>query len=77
MQPEAPKLLEDIRAAAAYVLDKTGGKTLDQYLAGGWHAQAEGAGMGPRTCRKAWPRWRLAMAPSTATLLTDSKLTEH
>ena len=33
MQPEAPKLLEDIRAAAAYILDKTGGKTLDQYLA--------------------------------------------
>ncbi len=45
MQPEAPKLLEDIRAAAAYILDKTGGKTLNQYLAGGWHAQAEGAGM--------------------------------
>ena len=33
MQPEAPKLLEDIRAAAAFILDKTGGKTLDQYLA--------------------------------------------
>ena len=33
MQPEAPKLLEDIRAAAAYILDKTDGKTLDQYLA--------------------------------------------
>ena len=32
MQPEAPKLLEDIRAPAAYILDKTGGKTLDQYL---------------------------------------------
>ena len=33
MRPEMPKLLEDIRAAVAYILDKTDGKTLDQYLA--------------------------------------------
>jgi hypothetical protein len=33
--------------------------------------------MGLRTYRKAWPRWRLPMAPSTATLLADSKLTLH
>lgn len=33
MRPETLKLLEDIRAAAAFILDKTDGKTLDKYLA--------------------------------------------
>ncbi|MFH0982367.1 MAG: DUF86 domain-containing protein [Planctomycetota bacterium] len=32
MRPESPKVLEDIRAAASYVLDKTRGKTLEEYL---------------------------------------------
>lgn len=32
MQPEAPKLLEDIRKAASYILEKTSGKSLVQYL---------------------------------------------
>lgn len=31
MQPESPKLLEDIRTAAAFVLDKTRGKSLADY----------------------------------------------
>ena len=33
MRPEAPKLLEDVRCAAAYILEKTNGKSLDDYLA--------------------------------------------
>ena len=33
MQPESPKLLEDIRVAAEYVLNKTQGSSLDAYLA--------------------------------------------
>ena len=33
MRPESPKLLEDIRAAAAFVAAKTSGKSLDDYLA--------------------------------------------
>ena len=33
MQPETPKLLEDVRIAAAFILDKTNGKSLDDYLA--------------------------------------------
>ena len=33
MRPESPKLLEDIRATAAFVVDKTRGKSLDDYLA--------------------------------------------
>lgn len=32
MQPESPKLLEDIRTAAAYILDKTQGKTMSDYI---------------------------------------------
>jgi uncharacterized protein with HEPN domain len=32
MQPNAPKLLEDIRRATAYILAKTSGKALDDYL---------------------------------------------
>ena len=32
MRPESPKLLEDVRAAAAFILDHTRGKTLDDYL---------------------------------------------
>ena len=31
MLPETPKLLHDIRTAAAYVLDKTQGKSLEDY----------------------------------------------
>ncbi len=31
MLPESPKLLHDIRTAAAYVLDKTQGKSLEDY----------------------------------------------
>lgn len=33
MRPETPKLLEDVRCAAAYILEKTNGKSLDDYLA--------------------------------------------
>jgi uncharacterized protein with HEPN domain len=33
MQPESPKLLEDIRVAAAYILRVTSGKRLSDYLA--------------------------------------------
>ncbi len=33
MRPEAPKLLEDARASAAFILAKTRGLTLDAYLA--------------------------------------------
>ncbi len=33
MQPEAPKLLEDVRDAAAFIRAVTTGKTLDDYLA--------------------------------------------
>ncbi len=32
MQPESPKLLEDVRVAASFILDKTRGKVLDDYL---------------------------------------------
>lgn len=32
MQPESPKHLEDIRAAAGYILEKTRGKTVEDYL---------------------------------------------
>lgn len=32
MQPRTPKLLEDIRRAAAYILVKTRGRLLDDYL---------------------------------------------
>lgn len=32
MRPETPKLLEDVRVAAAFILDKTSGKALDDYL---------------------------------------------
>ena len=32
MQPESLKLLEDIRAAAAYILDKTRGKSQEDYV---------------------------------------------
>lgn len=31
MQPESPKLLEDIRTAVVYILDKTRGKSLTDY----------------------------------------------
>lgn len=31
MQPKSPKLLEDVRDAAAYILQVTGDKSLDQY----------------------------------------------
>ncbi len=31
MQPKTPKLLDDIRTAAAYILDKTRGKSLADY----------------------------------------------
>ena len=31
MQPRSPKLLEDIRDAAAFILDATRGKDLDVY----------------------------------------------
>ena len=33
MRPESPKLLEDIRAAAEYILRVTRGKTMADYLA--------------------------------------------
>lgn len=33
MRPESPKLLEDARAAAGYILTKTRGLTLDEDLA--------------------------------------------
>jgi uncharacterized protein with HEPN domain len=33
MRPESLKLLEDVRAAAAYIVDHTRDKTLDDYLA--------------------------------------------
>lgn len=32
MPPESVKLVEDVRAAASYILDKTRGKILDDYL---------------------------------------------
>jgi uncharacterized protein with HEPN domain len=32
MQPDSPRHLEDIRAAAGYILDKTSGKTVEDYL---------------------------------------------
>ncbi len=32
MQPESPKFLEDIRSAAAYILQKTRDKTVKDYL---------------------------------------------
>lgn len=32
MRPESLKLLEDVRAAVAYILDKTRGKSLEDYL---------------------------------------------
>ena len=32
MQPESPKHLEDIRAAAGYILEKTRGKAVEDYL---------------------------------------------
>lgn len=32
MRPESPKHLEDIRAAAGYILEKTRGKTVEDYL---------------------------------------------
>ena len=31
MQPETPKLLEDVRVAASFSLDKTRGKVLEQF----------------------------------------------
>lgn len=33
MPPNTPKLLEDVRSAAAYILEKTSGKSLEDYLA--------------------------------------------
>ena len=33
MQPESPKLLEDVRMAASFVEEQTRGKSLDEYLA--------------------------------------------
>ena len=32
MQPESPKFLEDIRAAAGYILEKTRDKSVEDYL---------------------------------------------
>ena len=32
MQPETPKLLEDIRCSAEYILDQSSDKSLDDYL---------------------------------------------
>lgn len=32
MQPKSPKLLEDVRRASTYIMDKTRGKTLDEYI---------------------------------------------
>lgn len=33
MHPKSPKLLEDVRAAAAYILNATRHKTFNEYLA--------------------------------------------
>jgi len=32
MRPDSPKLLEDIRVAVAFIMDKTRGKGLEDYL---------------------------------------------